>query len=345
MTIEVGRVETPDSTLPPRSWQRWWDEVPRYWRIAAWSVLILFVVQFVVLTCTVFNYHEVPQITLLRNRGVEIHYFWERVWWEPTGRWKSEQEQLLWRGLMGRSCPNVGAAILEQPGNQDELVQDICRQFPNLECLIVRDAELSDRALSAISNCPRLKWLGLTGCDITDDGVQILMKHQQWVGIYLQGSLITDKSLPAFRQLKSLRYLNVRDTAVTSSAVDAWQSSPETSKVIFFANPRDSHFALSVVWPDGRRDSEFHTPFNLIVEGPFTNEKEASSEAPRQVITRQDGLVSVLQNSGDGNYRLSLSYGDHAAALLVEVKNGKLVPGHFEFRMPVTKSVALEKRQ
>ncbi len=344
MAADVDTSETVTGDLPSNTWRRWWRNLPGYWRIGAWLAAVLLVMHAAIAVRAIFVYPEAAEITALRQQQVDIHYFWERAWWEPTGRWKTREEKFLYDCFWGRSRANVAAAVVNKPGNQDELLRNICSRFSNLECLIVQDAELSDQNLAVLTQCPRLKHVGFPGCNVTDDGVNLLTKHQGLIGLFLQGTLITDASLLRLRDLQSLQFLNICDTAITPSAISAWHASAGKSTPVLFTNQVNDGFNLAIVWPDGRRDSLFPKSFVLIAEGPLEEDDSsgAAVNLPGQFISQQDSLQPMLSASGDGKYRLLFSSGEHAAEpIIVKVQSRKLVPGKFEFRMPTSKSDTL----
>lgn len=344
MSGESVLTENADSGLTPRTWRQWWRELPGYWRIGAWTAVVLLAVHVALAIRTVIVYQEAAEIVALRQRGVEVRYLWESGYLGPVGRQKPPLERLFWSGIHGRTCLNVRAAIIDNRGNQDELFREVCGLFPDLECIVVRDAELSDQSLAALTQCPHLKWISLSGCNITDDGVDLLTKNQEWVGIYLHGTLITDASLPKFLPLKSLRFLNVIATAVTSPGIEAWQASADTSWFRLFADPGEDQFYLVILWPDGRRDALFPDGYTLRVEGPLVDGESSGSAnlTSWNIRNMQQDLARMLPTFGDGQYRLLLSNGKHAAEpVVVRVQGGKLFPGRFEFVMPVTKDKAL----
>jgi hypothetical protein len=121
------------------------------------------------------------------------------------------------------------------------------RSLPHLQKLVVGKAAFKPEAVTAISYCKELRYLGLTDCGITDGELLslkrlTLLEHltlsdnpkvtdkgmasvkalERLQVLYLANTGITNKGLAELKVLDGLRTLNVTNTKVTADAAEAF---------------------------------------------------------------------------------------------------------------------------
>ena len=74
---------------------------------------------------------------------------------------------------------------------------------------------LGDDAAKHISISPRLRWVKLPNCGITDRGVSMISQATQLIGLSLTSNPISDQSVPAICELSKLRHLWISDTEIS----------------------------------------------------------------------------------------------------------------------------------
>lgn len=90
---------------------------------------------------------------------------------------------------------------------------------------------LGDEAAEHISMSPRLRWVKLPNCGITDRGVSEIARATQLIGLSLTSNRISDQSVPAICELKNLRHLWITDTEITSEGVQEISAMLEHCKI------------------------------------------------------------------------------------------------------------------
>lgn len=337
----MSLAHTSATDLPPRTWRQWWRELPGYWRIGVWAVGLPLIVNTALVIRFVIGWQDAQEIKDLRKQVYSINFHWERSIWEPGAKSPFRGYEIVMRGMMGRSCRNVACVVINESGNQDQRLQEVCGLFPNLEAIAVWEADISSDGIAAMQRSPQLKMANFRGCDLDDETLAQLLVNKNWTWLDLSGTLITDASLPLLQRLESLEHLNLKDTAVSLPTIENWRAMRTDGKLTLVTNQETEQFLLQVVWPDGRRDSLIWRPFTLIAEGPLADGETAATSAvvKRRTIASTEFLESNLQSAGDGRYRILLSIGNHAAdPVMVQVTNGAVTPQHLKFYMPATKA-------
>lgn len=141
--------------------------------------------------------------------------------------------------LLGR-LPNVEALFISGNSVSAALVRLSSQHLHTLE---LRDTDVDDRAIEALSNLPRLHCLDLPGTRVTSDGIAELVSaarnlqslsldgyqlstalvnsiadSSSIVEIYLYGPVVTDEVLVRVKPLLRLRELNLYGTSITDNA-------------------------------------------------------------------------------------------------------------------------------
>lgn len=82
-----------------------------------------------------------------------------------------------------------------------ESLADIPLRFPNLEILGLKDTAVSDEHLMALRDLPRLRTLCVSGTEVTDEGLAVLLEHPRRLHVLrVNGTRITDAMLVRLRQ-------------------------------------------------------------------------------------------------------------------------------------------------
>jgi hypothetical protein len=148
--------------------------------------------------------------------------------------------------MIGKSNEEIDAAYVEflqiRPGQLDLLSKPATRTE-----LALTSAPLQDHSLRPVGKCSELRWLDLSGCDVTGDRLSPLTNCRQLEQLFLAGSRvdgvavriivqlpireldlsgsgITDTELALLAESGSLRSLDVSRTAVTSGGIEDFQS-------------------------------------------------------------------------------------------------------------------------
>ncbi len=91
--------------------------------------------------------------------------------------------------------------------------------MPSLGMLDLNRTKVTDDGLKHVANLSKLTSLSLNGNRINDDGLVHLQSMKTLFQIYLNGTDITVKGFVTIAQLPNLRFLSVKDTAVTEEAL------------------------------------------------------------------------------------------------------------------------------
>jgi beta-lactamase regulating signal transducer with metallopeptidase domain len=78
----------------------------------------------------------------------------------------------------------------------------------------------TDRALAHIANFPRLKWLGITETQASDDGLKFVGRLPELEELFIwDGETITDKGVAHLRSLRKLKFIHLNGSSITDEAV------------------------------------------------------------------------------------------------------------------------------
>lgn len=98
----------------------------------------------------------------------------------------------------------------------------VVAMLPALEILVVRGADLDDRALALVGGATRLRRLELSGMGITDAGVPHLLGLARLERLHLGHTGVSRASLPSLARMPSLGRLNLPNVAIVDrAALDA----------------------------------------------------------------------------------------------------------------------------
>lgn len=90
---------------------------------------------------------------------------------------------------------------------------------------------LGDKAARHISTSSSLRWVKLPNCGISDQGVSMIARATQLIGLSLSSNYISDRSVPSLCRLVNLRYLWINDTEVTHEGVQEISATLDKCKV------------------------------------------------------------------------------------------------------------------
>jgi hypothetical protein len=116
---------------------------------------------------------------------------------------------------------------------------DILCKYPNLETLSIDRTRITDRGLTKLNEFQKLWWLGLDSSQFTETGAAHLQRcaHLRWITlrdadnasvarlaqfpalemIYLDGSGVTDASLPTIASMQKLQQLTLFDCEISDT--------------------------------------------------------------------------------------------------------------------------------
>src|SRR5262245_29337840 len=97
----ASTVSTSITDLPQRTWRQWWRELPGYWRIGTWALLLLMAANLAVALRVYIGLHESSVIQDLRSRGANIEYEWELN--PMQHRWVLGEHRWIMEGWLGKS--------------------------------------------------------------------------------------------------------------------------------------------------------------------------------------------------------------------------------------------------
>lgn len=329
---------------PPRTWRGWWLARPKWLRIACWTLLTLFVLNVALMLRIAIGWIEDPEISRLRQRGIEFTYCWETYEYSrlPYSEW-------VWPGLLGKSGLNVRSVDVGSwnVGRQLNLKQ-IAAKYPNAESLHLPGVPITPEGLTALSKCRKLHLLSLHETNIDDQGVEKLSLLPELDSLNLGGTHVTDAVIPTLKEMKKLKTVFVWNTDVTLEAVQSLRSSrtDHPIKVRTELDGKDLGVYATVRWSDGLRDSVFP-------DGRGTLEVVGTSSAG-QVVFRETyprlqnfynaWLLKELSKFPDGEYRLTLRYDDLTAGPIVLLMEQGVPSQRFvEFQLPITRADGLKR--
>ena len=97
--------------------------------------------------------------------------------------------------------------------------------MPNLEKLIIWGADISDRGLSDLAKCRKLKTIWLLDTDIHGEGLKQLSALEQLEELNLSGTRVTASSLQPLKAVPTLKSLSVARTGVSKQeALEYYQA-------------------------------------------------------------------------------------------------------------------------
>jgi len=106
---------------------------------------------------------------------------------------------------------------------QDEFVDRLVEQAPNLEQLNLEQTALSERGTAPLAKLSTLRELDLTGLPLTDAAISPLATLRGLETLYLTGTKITDASISLLLGLPQLATLDIQATGITSSGLASLQ--------------------------------------------------------------------------------------------------------------------------
>lgn len=89
----------------------------------------------------------------------------------------------------------------------------------SLEMLRLWDTRVSDAGLEPLVDLKRLRWLYLSGTNITDSGASVLKKMTFLRGLDLRATRLTDRAMRQLAALENLEWLDMSDTRVDGSGL------------------------------------------------------------------------------------------------------------------------------
>lgn len=124
----------------------------------------------------------------------------------------------------------VDAVFLTYCAINDEDLQ-IVEKLPWLRFLDVSGTDVSDRGVVRIARSRRLISLGLSGTFVTDRGVSALSSNLLLESLDLEDTDITDDSLVSLSSMRSLRHLKLGGSRVTAAGVRQFRLANPTCSV------------------------------------------------------------------------------------------------------------------
>jgi hypothetical protein len=95
------------------------------------------------------------------------------------------------------------------------------KHFPELRCLLIPGANISDPDLAQLKELAQLRVLGLERASIGDSGLEYLVSMKQLVALFLDNTLITDAGLEHLKGLTELRALSLPAPPVTEQGISS----------------------------------------------------------------------------------------------------------------------------
>ena len=327
-----------NSDLPPRSWRRWWGDLPGWFRIGFWALLACLGLQILIAVRIAIGLIEPAEITALRRPGIHIIFASDRQG-EPFRGFNR-----LLDGMKGRSSNDVVAIRLGSLGTDDDLKQ-IGTHFPNLEDLYLTDASISAEGLRHLRSCKKLSELDLSETDVDDEAVKVLEEFSRLGRVHLQWTLVTNASIPALEGMaarNSLQQVNVAYTDISLAAIQAWRTR-QTGRGPVVLTEKDQvpdGIQASIRWADGIRSRRFRGVSVVGIRRP--SHRGVGGMTMTSSTLNHFGLWRSPQEFAEsGEYLLTLKLGNHdAEPVVVTITDGKPSTTNIEFRMPVTKEEA-----
>lgn len=95
-------------------------------------------------------------------------------------------------------------------------------------------SEEGDAFLANVSHWPRLQWIMISGCHISDTGIDRLRGHPEIVRVEFYGDniAITDKAVPALLTIPKLHTVIISDSGLSDAAIDRLTFSGITCVVV-----------------------------------------------------------------------------------------------------------------
>lgn len=108
----------------------------------------------------------------------------------------------------------------------------LCRHSSLQAVMICNNPAITDRAAETVGSSRQLRWVKLPRCAITDDGIAMISKAKQLLGLGLIANHVTDACLPWLLSLTNLRTLNVEGTGISATGIASLQTALSRCKVI-----------------------------------------------------------------------------------------------------------------
>jgi len=147
------------------------------------------------------------------------------VWMGITAKLAREQKQAVEtiEALGGRVQYQHETNPSDPPGPEwlRRLIGD--EYFFSIDVIHFSNPIVNDTSLASIKSLTGVKWLSLTGSQITDTGLVHLKGPNDLRGLHLNDTQITDTGLEQLKELTNLQRLYLRNTQVTDEGVKKLQ--------------------------------------------------------------------------------------------------------------------------
>lgn len=321
-------------------WQRAWEHVPGWARIALASLGALFAIYVVLAIRILYGLQDPPEVAAIRGPGRHIII---------PGTNRDFRNPLNWLdaipiGLRGASAKDVTAVRLDEQAT-DELIAYIAKNFPNVQSLYFSGGNITSKGLLALKDCPRIYSLNLSDTDV-DDGLADLLPHlPKLTTLIAMNTNLGDGFTRAAARHLMLEYCPIEGTDISPQAVTAWRAAQPGIRI----QTDFDHVAVRGVirWSDGSTSRHFRGRYELGRYGPqLSDSTRAWSRSSTESSSglRGDRLQwspQEFEQERDGNYQLRLKLGNvDSTPVDFTVKDGKPSVDRVEFRMPVTREEA-----
>ena len=330
-------VDQTGNDVSRRTWRGWWRDLPAWFRIGFWAVFATFVVQVAFAIRIMVGLIDPREVTLLRQKGANVLYTSDAMWDPIPGA------LLIRAGLWGRSRNDVYFIRLDEHGTDEDL-KLIGAKFPNLKRISLRSAIISSEGLKALSACRKLEHLELDYTDADDAVVESLTKFERISWLSLDGTLVSDTTIPMLKKILNLRQISVCKTDVSLAAIQEWRTSQPKLEILTERDRIPDALVASIRWSDGKHSRRFQGHFKSGI--PTVGKTHAWMMSKGLNANHHVGLwwdPAQFEDRRDGDYVFTLRLGDYEAQpVTIPMKDGKFAVDSFEFRMSVTEAEALQ---
>jgi hypothetical protein len=330
-------VDQTGNDVPQRTWRGWWRDQPGWFRIGCRTVFASIVVQVAFAIRIAVGLIDPHEVALLRQKGANVLYTSDAMWDPIPGA------LLIRAGLWGRSCNDVYFIRLDEHGTDEDL-KLIGARFPNLKCIYLRSATISEEGLNALTSCRKLQQLELDCTDVDDVVVECLTRFEAISSLSVEGTLVSDAAIPTLKKIPHLGRINVSKTDVSLAAIQEWRTSQPKLVIQTERDRIPDALVASIRWSDGKRSRRFQGHFKSGI--PSVGKTHAWLMSKGLHARHHVGLwwdPAQLDDRRDGDYVFTLQLGDYEAEpVTIPMKDGKFAVDSFEFRMPVTEAEALQ---
>jgi hypothetical protein len=156
-------------------------------------------------------------LKLIKRKGGRVDFDFEYEQWVMQGKEPSLEQ--LFEAVRKDSVVKVRhVSLSNKPVNDDDL-QVIVAELPELDSLLLRGTNVSVAGLEIISELSELSRLSLGGLEITGAGLAHLQALPRLTSLYLDESQFRDDDLIHLRGLKSLKYLGLSGTPLSDNGL------------------------------------------------------------------------------------------------------------------------------